>query len=312
MTRIPIAVVGAGKIAQDEHIPSILASDRFSLVAVVSSREVRVPDVPVFGTMIELLAQMPTVQAISVCTPPSARAELVREALEAGKHVLMEKPPVTTLSELEALQELANERSQVLFQAWHSQHNKAVLRAKKFLLEHGVVSLRILWRENVRQWHYGQDWIWQPGGFGVCDPGVNALSILTRVMPYPVFVSRSRLVYPSNRQAPGLVDIEFTSGRSESGTMTATFDWLAEDEEVWELHFHTKDGHEVVIEGGGRRLRQDGVVVEDQAPAEYRSIYERFAHLLETGESDVDAAPFRLMSDVFFKGAIETAPEFHW
>ena len=42
--------------------------------------------------------------------------------------------------------------------------------------------MRIDWRESVRKWHPGQEWVWEPGGFGVCDPGINAMSIFTEIM----------------------------------------------------------------------------------------------------------------------------------
>jgi D-galactose 1-dehydrogenase len=42
---------------------------------------------------------------------------------------------------------------------------------------------RITWREDVRKWHPGQDWVFEPGGMGVFDPGINALSILTISCP---------------------------------------------------------------------------------------------------------------------------------
>jgi D-galactose 1-dehydrogenase len=43
--------------------------------------------------------------------------------------------------------------------------------------------VNVIWREDVRVWHPGQDWIWQPGGLGVFDPGINALSIITHILP---------------------------------------------------------------------------------------------------------------------------------
>jgi hypothetical protein len=43
--------------------------------------------------------------------------------------------------------------------------------------------VEIVWHEDVRKWHPGQQWIWEPGGFGVFDPGINALSIATRIFP---------------------------------------------------------------------------------------------------------------------------------
>jgi D-galactose 1-dehydrogenase len=52
------------------------------------------------------------------------------------------------------------------------------------------------WKEDVRQWHPGQQWIWQPGGLGVFDPGINALSIVTWMLPRPIFLTASELVFP--------------------------------------------------------------------------------------------------------------------
>ena len=43
--------------------------------------------------------------------------------------------------------------------------------------------LLVTWKEDVRHWHPGQQWIWEAGGFGVFDPGINALSIVTKIMP---------------------------------------------------------------------------------------------------------------------------------
>lgn len=312
MTKTLIAVVGNGKIARDEHIPAILASERFALAGIVSPGESRADPLPVFPSLSELLDKIPELQAVAICTPPAVQAGIALEALSAGKHVLMEKPPTNSISELEALQELANDKGQVLFQAWHSQHSEAVVQAKALLSEHGVVSFRIDWREDVRRWHPGQDWVWEPGGFGVCDPGINALSILTKVMPFPVFISRSRLVYPANRQGPIRVDLELTPGIGASDLMVCAFDWLAEGEQVWSLRFRTRDGREVVLENGGRRLLHGATLIHEDNRSEYRAVYARFADLLEKGESEVDAAPFRLMSDIFFKGSVEFGPEFHW
>jgi D-galactose 1-dehydrogenase len=47
----------------------------------------------------------------------------------------------------------------------------------------------------------------------------------------------------------------------------------------------------------------------DAPPAEYEGIYERFAKLLDSGESDVDPAPLRLVADAYMLGRrIEAEP----
>lgn len=55
-----------------------------------------------------------------------------------------------------------------------------------------IASARNTWKESIRRWHPGQEWILAAGGFGVFDPGITALSILTAVLPEPVFVEMRR------------------------------------------------------------------------------------------------------------------------
>ena len=81
-----------------------------------------------------------------------------------------------------------------------------------------VRELRVTWKEDVRHWHPGQAWIWEPGGFGVFDPGINALSILTRILPSPIFVQSATLAVPANRAAPIAAEI---SPRRPSGRAAA-------------------------------------------------------------------------------------------
>src|SRR5690606_37754434 len=228
------------------------------------------------------------------------------------KHVLMEKPPTPTISELDDLIAHAARLGRVLFQTWHSQYNAAVERTRVLLAEQGVRSARIDWRESVRKWHPGQDWVWEPGGFGVCDPGINALSIFTRVMPFPVFVNSARLTFPANRQTPVDVEVVFKSGQPHQPKMSSGFNWLEESGEIWTIHVVTGTGDELKLERGGRTLRINGAVVLEHGDEEYAGIYDRFADLLDARQSDVDAAPLRLMADVFLMGARENGPDFEW
>lgn len=312
MAKRKIAIIGVGKIAVDQHLPVIDASSDFELAATVSTRGVGHNGMPVFKTPGELYAALPDVSLVSICTPPGIRHQYVREALDAGKDVMMEKPPTTTISELDDLVAHARKTGRVLYQTWHSQFNPAVDRTKEILAAEGVVSARIDWRESVRKWHPGQDWVWEVGGFGVCDPGINALSIFTKVMPFPVFVEASKLTFPANRQTPVDVEIAFKSGETHRPTLSAGFNWLEESGEIWTQRFETAKGNVVLLEGGGRSLTVNGELLLKHGDGEYAAMYERFARLLDRHESDVDAAPLRLMSDVFLMGARENGPAFEW
>ena len=312
MARRKIAIIGVGKIAIDQHLPVIDRSRDFQVAATVSTRGIGHGNLPVFHTPAELYRAMPEVKLVAVCTPPGVRHAIVREALDAGMDVLMEKPPTPTISELDDLVAYAKKKKRVLFQTWHSQYNAAVDQAKKLLKKEGVASVRIDWRESVRKWHPEQEWVWQPGGFGVCDPGINALSIFSKIMPFPVFVESARLSFPANRQTPVDVEIAFKSGEANQPKLSAGFNWLETQGEIWTITIETGRGNQVKLEKGGTVLRVNGVVKVEKPSEEYEGIYERFAELLKKKKSDVDSAPLRLVADAFLLGARENVEPFEW
>lgn len=312
MSKRKIAIIGVGKIAIDQHLPVIDRSDDFKVAATVSTRMVAHNGLPVFKTAAELYKQMPEVDLVSICTPPGVRHAFVREAIDAGKDILMEKPPTPTISELDDLVAYAKKKKRILFQTWHSRYNEAVDAAKKIIKRDGVKSVRIDWRESVRKWHPGQDWVWQPGGFGVCDPGINALSIFTKVVPFPVFVESASLRFPSNRQTPVDVEIKFKSSEPNQPEMSAGFNWLEESGEIWTIRIVTGRGDELRLENGGRKLVVNGATTIENPDNEYEQIYAHFAKLLKKEKSDVSDAPLRLVADAFLLGARENVEEFHW
>jgi D-galactose 1-dehydrogenase len=298
-----------GKIAHDQHVPVIAKNPNFQLAAVVSQRGVHPPGVPVFVSSRELYERIPNLDAVAICTPPAARHALAREALAAGKHVLLEKPPTSTLAELSHLEGVARSGRQVLFATWHSRFNAAVAEAKSRLAGSSIRNLDVDWKEDVRRWHPGQEWIWQPGGFGVFDPGINALSIVTAVMPSPIFVKTAELFVPRNRQTPIAARLSFEHADDPAARSQAEFDWRETGEQSWNITIETADGRVLRLRNGGARLEVDGKLVVDAPPAEYEEIYERFAKLLASGESDADPAPLRLVADAYMIGRrVEAEP----
>jgi D-galactose 1-dehydrogenase len=308
-----IAIIGLGKISQDQHLPVIAKDERFRLVAVVSQRGLTQPGVPTFRTPADLYRALPDLDAVAICTPPSARWAIAREALAAGKHVLLEKPTTPTVSEMIDLRREAEAKGRVIFATWHSQYNPAVDEAQRLLAGQRVRSLFIEWKEDVRRWHPGQEWIWQPGGFGVFDPGINALSIVTRIMPAPIVVKEATLAYPANRDTPVRASLTFGSPAAPDGAaLAAEFDWLQQGDQTWTITVTTEAGAELKLELGGSRLSVGGRVTVEKPMMEYERIYERFATLLERGESAMDEAPLLLVADAFLVGRRETTDPFHW
>lgn len=311
MNRVRIGLVGMGKIARDQHLPVIEASSAFTLVA-TTSRHSHIDGIANFRDVREMLAQTP-LDAVAICTPPQHHFDAAFASLEAGKHVLLEKPPCRTLAEFDCLAELATRKKLTLFQSWHSRFAPAVELAAEVLRGRQILSAAIVWKEDVRRWHPGQTWIWEAGGFGVFDPGINALSILTRILADDIFVTRAQLSVPSNCQAPIAADLAL---RSTSGTaVTAAFDFRQTGEQTWDIRLDTDLGPMLLSEGGSRLFVDDREMRPygngPREHVEYAPLYDRFAELIRTGASDADARPFRLVADAFLIGERIAVEEFH-
>jgi D-galactose 1-dehydrogenase len=309
-----IAIIGIGKITQDQHLPVIAKDKRFKLAAVVSQRGVAQPGVPTFRTPAELYAALPDLDAVAICTPPHVRHAIAREALDAGKHVLLEKPTTHTMAEMHDLTTYAAAKRRVSFATWHSQYNESVDLAKKLLTGRRIRSLAIEWKEDVRRWHPGQDWIWDAGNFGVFDPGINALSILTKIMPGPAFITSAELLFPANRDTPIAASLAMTSPAAENSDspLTAEFDWRQEGDQSWNIDIVSDDGAKLRLSNGGSKLWVNGSIRFEALMAEYEAIYRRFAELLDSSTSDMDAAPFQLVADAFLVGRRQTTVSFNW
>jgi predicted dehydrogenase len=294
---IRIAIVGLGKIAHDQHIPAIAGSERFELVAAASHAGTH-PGIAIFRDIDELLASEIAVDAIAMCQPPQARFDAAAKAIRAGKHVLLEKPPGATLAEVEALTRLSDAAGTTLFAAWHSRFAPGVRDARAWLTERRINRVEIEWKEDVRRWHPGQQWIWEPGGLGVFDPGINALSIATSILPRHFFLRDGTLEVPANRAAPIAAELNMVG--MSGAPVHAVFDWRQEGPQTWDIVVETEDGV-LKLGKGGASLTIDGVARETGAEREYPMLYARFAKLIAEARSDVDQAPLRLVADAFLR-----------
>jgi predicted dehydrogenase len=293
MAPLRLALVGIGKIARDQHLPAIAASSDFTLVAAVS-RNAQVDGAANFTDIEALIASGLAVDAVSLCTPPLGRHLIAAKALAAGWHVMVEKPPGATLGEVRALEP----QGRSLFCSWHSRHAVGVAAARAWLQGRRVTGGHIEWREDIRVWHPGQDWILAHGGLGVFDPGINALSILTEILPHPVRLEAATLEVPANRDAPIAATLALASG---GAAITARFDFLWTGHQAWTIRLMTETG-ELGLEDGGATLVIDGVPQPVESSAEYPGLYRRFAALIAGGASDCDLRPLALVADAFLIG----------
>ncbi len=300
----PICLVGIGKIAVDQHVPAINGSDDWELAATVS-RAGTVDGVQSFTDFDQMLAERTDIAVISLCLPPVPRYDYAAKAIAAGRHVMLEKPPGATLAEVDALAAMAKAAGVTLYTTWHSRMAKGVAPAKAWLADKQVTSAHINWKEDVRRWHPNQEWVFAPGGMGVFDPGSNALSIITEILPMPIHLRSADLHFPANRDTPIAAQLQWTKN------VSGDFDWRQEGPQSWDITVETTAGT-LNLHDGGDRLIIDGQEIAAGNNREYPSLYDRMAELVKTGASDVDVSPMIHVADALTLGKRIMVDPFHF
>lgn len=308
MTKLRLAIVGFGKIATTRHVPAIAEVPDVELVAIADPVATS-PDVRHFASLEKLLKDGPEIDAVALCTPPQVRNAQAQLALEARKHVMLEKPPGATVSEIAPLLAVAQAAKRTLFATWHSRFAPAVEPARERLAGRKLKSVTIIWKEDVRVWHPGQDWIFAAGGFGVFDPAINALSILTRILPRPVFVTGAELGFPANREAPIVVELDMADATGLP--IRAEFDFRQTGPQTWDIRIETDRGP-LTLSSGGAKMSDGDTGVVDALKEEYPALYRRFADLTSKGECDVDLAPLQIVADAFLLGRRRSVEAFEF
>ena len=116
--KIRIGLIGAGNIAQNAHIPAYLNNDGVRLAGVYDINAARCGEVADkygmtrHGSLDSLLSD-DSIDAVSVCTWNNGHASSAIAALDAGKHVLCEKPMAMTVAEAEAMEAAAKKSGKV-------------------------------------------------------------------------------------------------------------------------------------------------------------------------------------------------------
>jgi D-galactose 1-dehydrogenase len=310
-----IGLVGCGEIARQQHGPFLLGPTNdtgLRLVATADPRQKLSEGLRHYPDHRAMLAAEPTLAAISIASPTGTHAAVAQDALRAGRHVLLEKPPATTLAELDAVARLASKQGRVLVTSFHARHNPAVARLRE-LLEGRPPPRRldIEWCEDFERWHAGQTWPWRPDGFGAFDPGINALSILCHILPDVVLrVTEARFRVPAGAATPSFVQMRLAWRGGEGGV---TFEWRKGGEDVWDIALNSprpEGKAETLLLHGVRRLLRDGeVVVATTADEEYAGVYRAFRDALDRGESAVSLREMQVIEEAKVIATVEQTDE---
>lgn len=166
---IRVGLVGYGNAGATFHAPLLRACPRMALSAIHTSRDVALR-VDAFD---ELLGRS---ELVVIASPNQTHFVLARQALEAGKHVVVDKPFAITVEEADALIALAAERQRVLTVFQNRRLDGDFLTVRKLLPELGELSLfEANWdrfRPAIKQgWREAA----QPGGGVLADLGSHLI-----------------------------------------------------------------------------------------------------------------------------------------
>ncbi len=242
---INIGIIGCGKIAQKRHIPEYLENVDANLVGFYDLNQARAKEISetfggtAFDSIEDLLAD-PSIDAVSVCTANHTHAAITIQALQAGKHVLCEKPMATTLEDCQAMVDAANKTGKVLVIGQNQRLTKTHKKARE-LIRNGEIGQIIGFRTTFG--HGGPEtWSIDPGKNtwffdkniavmgAMADLGIHKTDLLLFLSDQKIVETTAHLTTIDKRGADGeLIKVDDTAicvyqlENGAIGTMTASW-----------------------------------------------------------------------------------------
>ncbi len=214
-------VVGVGDIARKRVIPGILSEPRSRLAGVVTRDPTRAEKygVPAFTDLNAALKESEA-QAVYIATPVFLHMEQTLAALDAGAHVLCEKPMGMNYAQASAMNAAARETGRVLGVSYYRRMYGKVQRAKE-LIAAGAIGRPFLAEATSHDWFYPEDgfraWLVYPkmaGGGPLFDIASHRIDLMNDFFGEPARVCGhcSTLVHSIAVDDNATVMIDYKSG----------------------------------------------------------------------------------------------------
>jgi len=193
MAKLKVGIVGCGGIANQKHIPSILATKLADITAFCdilperarkAAKEYGTEDAKVFECYKDLIEE--NLDAVYVCTPNRSHSEITVAALEAGKNVLCEKPMAINTAEAQKMCDAAKKTKKLLTIGYQSRYRPDSQFLKKEC-EAGVLGeiyyarAKAIRRRAVPTWGVFLN-EYEQGGGPLIDIGTHALDLTLWMM----------------------------------------------------------------------------------------------------------------------------------
>ena len=252
ITILRVGIIGCGKIAQVRHIPEYLDNEHAQIAGFYDRSMERAQEMArkfggkVYKSYHELL-ENGEIDAVSVCVPNNLHAEVTIAALQAGKHVLCEKPMATTLQECEDMVVTAEATGKKLLIGHNQILTPAHKRAKE-LIHNGLIGEILTFRTTFG--HGGpENWSINPGpntwffdkntaAMGaIADPGIHKVYLIQYLTGQRITEATAKLITINKRDPSGqLISLDdnafciYGMENGIAGTMTASWTYYGSED----------------------------------------------------------------------------------
>ena len=202
MDKVRVGVVGVGALAQEAHLPSYGRRQDVEVVAFADPEVARVQaaaekfakehskPVPIVYASIDdmIAAQGSNLDAVSICTPNVWHVPLALKALDAGYHVLLEKPMATKVEEARQLAERVKATGKVLMVGMSHRYREDVEALKRFIDSGELGDIYYAKTRILRRRGTPKGWFTDmstSGGGPLMDIGVHALDLTWWLLGQP-------------------------------------------------------------------------------------------------------------------------------
>ena len=213
-------VIGIGDITRKRVLPAILREPRSELYGLLTRDPAKAQPYPgarVFTALDDALRD-PAVYAVYVASPVALHAPQTIASLQAGKHVLGEKPAAMNYAQAESMLAAARASGRLWGIAYYRRLYPKLLRTRQLIAE-GAIGKPVLAEANCHSWLPVQErsWLWDPalaGGGPLYDIGSHRIDAFNFLFGHPAHATGllSNAVHPLDVEDSATVLIDYPGG----------------------------------------------------------------------------------------------------
>ncbi len=234
---VKLGIIGTGIAARDLHLPALeKLKDKFEIVCVCNHTEKKAKEfsklvggVPYYLSYKDLLSNS-EVEAVDIILPIHLNFSVTKDSLEAGKHVIVEKPIASNVFDAELMTSFEDRYDRVMMVAENYRYNPVFKRVKTLIEESKIGKpYSVFWnifntmdtsnKYGKTQWRLDHQY---PGGF-VTDAGVHQIAVLRDIFgDFESGVAFTRSVNPRIGKVDSM-SFQFTTRSGVNGVFNTYF-----------------------------------------------------------------------------------------